>query len=262
LLEIARRHRCALIEDAAHAFPSRYEGNLIGSTNADSEVPTLTAFSFYATKNLTTGEGGMLTGPADLIEKARPWSLHGISRDVWTRDHAAADPWFYEVVEPGFKYNMSDIQAALGIAQLAKTQAFFEKRTKIAGRYNDAFRNVPELELPALRPDSGHSWHIYALRLHLDRIGISRSQFIAELRKRNIAASVHFIPVHLHPYYARTQGYKPSDFPIAFREYKRLVSLPIYPAMSDRDVADVIEAVCDIAAHARTASTLHAAVDA
>jgi dTDP-4-amino-4,6-dideoxygalactose transaminase len=262
LLEIARRHGCALIEDAAHAFPAWHEGRIIGSTDPEDDVPVLTAFSFYATKNLTTGEGGMLTGPADLIEKARPWSLHGISRDVWTRDHDAADPWFYEVVAPGFKYNMSDIQAALGLAQLTKTRVFLEKRRKIAVRYNNAFRNVPELELPVVRAEAGHSWHIYPLRLHLNRIAISRSQFIAELRKRNIAASVHFIPVHLHPYYAETRGYQPNDFPVALREYERLVSLPIYPAMSDRDVDDVIEAVCDIASATRAVSTLHAAVDA
>jgi dTDP-4-amino-4,6-dideoxygalactose transaminase len=234
LIAIARRHGCALIEDAAHAFPIRA---------VHSDVPVLTAFSFYATKNLTTGEGGMLTGPAGLIARARLLSLHGISRDVWNRERDDHEPWFYEVTAAGFKYNMSDIQAALGIAQLSKTAAFAERRRQIAERYNRAFSELEEVEIPAARDDVEHTWHIYALRLHLEKLDISRNDFIRELRRRNIAASVHFIPIHMHPYYADAYGYKPSDFPVAFREYQRLVSLPLYPAMSDRDVDDVIESV-------------------
>jgi len=259
LLRIARRHRCALIEDAAHAFPAGHAGRMIGGTG--DSVPVLTAFSFYSTKNLTTGEGGMLTGPRDVVDKARLLSLHGISRDVWNRDQQAADPWFYEVTEAGFKYNMSDIQAALGIAQLRKTQGLSKRREEIARQYNDAFRSIEELEMPACRAHVDHAWHIYALRLHPHRMKISRSEFIAELRRRNIAASVHFIPVHAHRYYADAYSYQLEDFPIAWREYQRLVSLPIYPAMTDADVSDVIDTVRDVCATHRSLRT-HAAVEA
>jgi len=262
LLDIALRHGCALIEDAAHAFPSRCGGKTIGSAEASDDVPVLTAFSFYATKNLTTGEGGMLTGPTQWIDKARPWSLHGISRDVWNRDQGEPDPWFYEVTQPGFKYNMSDVQAAMGIAQLAKAPMFAERRAGIAAQYNEAFRQVDGLQLPTCRPDVEHAWHIYALRLNLEMLSISRSEFIAELRQNNIAASVHFIPIHLHRYFAEAYGYKPQDFPIAWREYQRLISLPIYPAMTVSDVQDVIDAVRKVFAKHRKPVRRHAAVEA
>jgi dTDP-4-amino-4,6-dideoxygalactose transaminase len=234
----------------------------VGANENSCGVPVLTAFSFYATKNLTTGEGGMLTGPPDLIESARAWSLHGILRDAWNREQSSGDAWFYEVIEPGFKYNMSDIQAAMGIAQLARTGKLAKRRNAIATRYNEAFRNREEIEIPAHRPDIGHSWHIYALRLHLDKLGITRSAFISHLRKRNIAASVHFIPIHLHRYYADRYGFKPHDFPVAHREYERLVSLPIYPAMTDGDVQDVIDAVKDVAGSTSQVSRSDAAVEA
>jgi dTDP-4-amino-4,6-dideoxygalactose transaminase len=262
LLDIARRHQCALIEDAAHAFPARYDGTMIGACDDVADVPVLTAFSFYATKNLTTGEGGMLTGPASLIERARLWSLHGISRDIWGREQNSGDGWFYEVTEPGFKYNMSDIQAAIGLAQLAKTACFAARRVEIAARYNEALGELDELQLPSDRSNIEHSRHIYALRLKLERLNISRGRFIAELRQQNIAASVHFIPVHMHRYYADRYGYKPNDFPIACHAYERLVSLPIYPAMTDSDVEDVIDAIRAIVNNARISSRDHAAVEA
>jgi len=253
LLETARRAGCALIEDAAHALPSRSDGRFIGGAT-DADVPVLTAFSFYATKNLTTGEGGMLTGPPALIQEARLWSLHGISADVSQRDS-----WRYEVVRPGFKYNMSDIQAAIGLAQLAKLESFAARRAVIAARYNQAFRAVDELEIPAHRPGVEHSWHIYALRLNLDRLEISRDDFIEALRRRNIAASVHFIPVHIHPWFRDAHGYEPHDFPVACREYRRLVSLPIYPTMNDRDVEDAIDAVTAVVNENRKVRNLAAA---
>lgn len=255
LIEIAREHRCALVEDAAHSFPACYEGRTIGATE-DVGVPVLTAFSFYATKNLTTGEGGMLTGPAELIEEARLWSLHGISRDVWERDQSAAaranqGSWYYEVTRPGFKYNMTDVQAAMGIAQLPKVAAFSVKRAEIAARYNEAFGQFEAFQIPAHRPGIEHAWHVYALRLNLDRLKISRDEFIEELYKRNVSASVHFIPIHIHPYYRDTYSYKANDFPVAYSEYQRLVSLPIYPTMLDRDIDDVIEAVTEVATQER-----------
>jgi dTDP-4-amino-4,6-dideoxygalactose transaminase len=261
LIEIARNYRCALVEDAAHSFPSRYEGKMIGAAE-DAGVPVLTAFSFYANKNLTTGEGGMLTGPPELIEEARRWSLHGMSGDSWKRDRGNRASWFYEVTRPGFKYNMTDIQAAMGIAQLPKIAGFGIRRAEIAARYNDAFDHVGALQIPAHRPHVEHAWHVYALRLNLDQLKIPRDAFIEELRGRNIAASVHFIPIHLHPYYRDACGYKASDFPVAYSEYQRLISLPIYPAMRDEDINDVIEAVAEIAAENRKASTDFAAAKA
>jgi dTDP-4-amino-4,6-dideoxygalactose transaminase len=257
LIEIARRHGCALVEEAAHAFPARYEGKTIGAGGDAATV--LTAFSFYATKNLTTGEGGMLTGPPELIAEARLWSLHGIDGDSWMRDQSHQPGWFYEVTRPGFKYNMSDIQAAIGIVQLSKAADFATRRAEIAARYNEAFEALEELRIPAQRSSIEHAWHIYALRLNLDKLKISRDEFIEDLRRRNIAASVHFIPIHLHPYYRDRYGYKPNDFPVAYREYQALVSLPIYPTMRDEDVSDVIEAVGGIVTENRKAAHFAAA---
>jgi dTDP-4-amino-4,6-dideoxygalactose transaminase len=247
LIDLARRHGCALVEDAAHALPCGYRGMPIGAAG-ETGIPVLTAFSFYATKNLTTGEGGMLTGPPDLIAEARLWSLHGIAEDARSRDSRSA-PWSYEVIRPGFKYNMSDIQAAIGLAQLPKLAGFADRRAGIAARYNEAFARLEELDIPACRAEIVHAWHIYALRLAA--VSIGRDEFIAGLRRRNIAASVHFIPVHLHPWWRDAHGSQPGDFPVAWREYQRLVSLPIYPTMTEGDVDDVIEAVSAIVRETR-----------
>ncbi len=252
LLDIARKYHCALVEDAAHCLPGCYRGKRIGA-GADEDVPVLTAFSFYANKNLTTGEGGMLTGSPRLIEEARLWSLHGMSGDAWKRYEGRSASWFYEVVRPGFKHNMTDIQAAIGMVQLRKLTSFAIRRSEIARRYNEAFATVEELQIPAHRPEVEHAWHVYALRLRLDRLTISREEFIEALRSRNISASVHFIPIHLHPWYRDTYGYRPDDFPVAYREYQRLVSLPIFPAMQDRDIQDVIDTVIGIVAENRKA---------
>lgn len=245
LEEIAREHGLAIIEDAAHSLPAVYRGRLIGSASKN-EVPVLTCFSFYATKNLTTAEGGMLCGPPELIDEARIWSLHGMSRDAWKR-YSAEGSWYYEVVRPGFKYNMTDVQAALGLHQLWRLWSFHKRRTEIATRYNRAFTPEPSLGIPAARPDIEHAWHIYALRLKPGALGISRNRFIEELKSRRISASVHFIPIHVHPYYRDRYGFRPERFPVAYRNYQRLVSLPIYPRMTDEDVDDVIEAVLEIA---------------
>ena len=246
LLSIATAYGLAIVEDAAHALPATYRGQGIGAApGLPSAVPRLTCFSFYATKNLTTAEGGMLTGAPELIEQARVWSLHGMSRDAWKR-YSAEGSWYYEVVRPGFKYNMTDIQAALGIQQLRRLPAFQARRREIARRYTAAFSAMPELRCPVERPGVEHAWHIYALRLNLERLTIDRARFIEELQARRIGTSVHFIPIHLHPYYRDKYGYRPDDFPVACREYWRLVSLPIYPRMTDDDVQDVIDAVADV----------------
>ncbi len=245
ILEIARHHRLGVIEDAAHALPARYKGHLIGSQYASPGVPQLACFSFYATKNMTTAEGGMLAGPVDAIEHARIWSLHGMSQDAWNR-YGPGGLWHYEVIHAGFKYNMTDIQAALGLHQLAKLPQFHARRKGFAQRYNEAFSEFDSLQIPAHRAGVEHAWHLYVLRLNLSRLSISRNQFIDELRARNIASSVHFVPVHLHRYYREKYGYKAEDFPVALREYRRMISLPLHPGMSEQDVADVIDSVSEI----------------
>ena len=244
LLTLADSHQAGIVEDAAHSLPASYMGQMIGATDAK-HPKRLVAFSFYATKNLTTGEGGMLTGPKDLIDTARVWSLHGMSRDAYKR-YSAEGSWFYEVIAPGFKYNISDIQAAIGIQQLARLEAMQRRRHELVRLYDSGLRDLTALTLPITRPHSQHAWHLYVIRLNLDQLTIDRSRFIEELKVRNIGTSVHFIPVHLHPYYRDKYGYKPEDFPVAFREYQRIVSLPLYPRMTDQDARDVIDSVRDV----------------
>ena len=257
ILEIAREHELAVVEDAAHALPAKYRGRTIGSSNNGSSPPVFTCFSFYATKNLTTGEGGMLVASPAFLDEARVWGLHGMSRDAYKR-YTAEGSWFYEVTGPGFKYNMTDIQAAIGLHQLQKLPRFQSRRREIVTRYSAAFRQYEELQTPVERDDVEHAWHIYALRLNTKRSGATgaapaavRNQFINQLKARNIGASVHFIPIHLHPYYREKYSYKPEDFPAAYAEYLRLLSLPLYPAMTDADVDDVIQAVRDIVESSR-----------
>jgi len=239
ILDIAAQHNLYVLEDAAHALPARYKGRMVGT------LGTLTAFSFYATKNLTTAEGGMLTGQPDIIEQARIWSLHGMSRDAYRR-YSAKGSWYYEVVLPGFKCNMTDIQAALGLQQLRKLDAFQERRCQIVRRYNQAFSRCEEFQIPVERPEAQSAWQLYALRLNLDALTIDRARFIEELRIRNIGTSVHFIPVHIHPYYRDKYGFNPDDYPVAYSNYRRLISLPLNLRMTDADVEDVIEAVIDV----------------
>jgi len=205
-----------------------------------------TAFSFYATKNLTTGEGGMLTGDPDFLRRARMVSLHGMSRDGWNR-YAEGGRWFYEVQLPGFKYNMSDIQAAIGLAQLGKLERFQQRRRAVVAAYHGAFADQDAFELPVERSDVEHAWHLYVLRLRPGVLSIGRNQFIEELAARRIGASVHFIPLHLHPYYRDRYGFRADAFPVAFSNFERMLSLPLHPRLSDADVDDVIGAALDIA---------------
>ena len=244
ILDIARRYKLAVIEDAAHSLPAWYRDRRIGAS-AGGGVTNLVAFSFYANKNLATGEGGMLTGPQELIDQARKWSLHGMSRDAHQR-YAEEGSWFYEVELPGFKYNMPDIQAAIGIHQLARLPQMQQRRREIFDQYNEGFAGMEQIELPVRRPHVESANHVYSIRLNLDRLTINRSRFIAELRERNIGSSVHFIPIHIHPYYRDKYGFTPEQFPVAYGAYQRLVSLPLSPKFTDGDISDVIEAVTDI----------------
>lgn len=239
LNEIARAARLEVVEDAAHALAAGYKGRAIGSGSNP------VAFSFYATKNITTAEGGMLTGSRELIKEARVLSLHGMSRDAWKR-YDRGGSWYYEVLAPGYKYNMTDIQASLGLHQLRKLKRLQERRREIVRAYNTAFSGNDALEIPVEREEVEHAWHLYALRLRTGALTIDRDAFIRELNDYKIGASVHFIPIHLHPYYRDKYSFAPVDFPVAYSNYRRLISLPLSPALSDEDVADVIEAVLEV----------------
>ncbi len=242
---IARKRGLRVVEDAAHALPSFHRGRMIGS------IGDYTCFSFYATKTITTAEGGMLcTDDDEAAARCRMMSLHGIGRDAWKRYRADGD-WYYEVLEAGFKYNMTDIAAALGLVQLAKANAMRERRLAIATRYSEAFRVQDTLEVPQEGAPGEHSWHLYMLRLNEDVLKVDRAAFIREIRARGIGASVHFIPLHLHPYYRDTFGLRPEDFPNATREYSRELSLPIYSKMTDAEVDRVIAVVSDVAVSKR-----------
>ena len=241
LLAIAAEYELKVVDDAAHALPASIGGRRIGAMGCP------TSFSFYATKTLTTAEGGMFCTDDDaLADRVRLMSLHGISRDAWKR-YAADGSWSYEVIDAGYKYNLTDIAAALGRVQLRRVELMLERREAIAARYADELASLVALELPTVRPGVGHAWHLYPMRLRLDRLTIDRARFIEELRKRRIGASVHFIPLHKQPFYERRYRYRPTDFPMAEVEYPRLVSLPIYSRMSEEDVGTVVAAVAEIA---------------
>ncbi len=239
--QFARRNNITVIEDAAHTLPTRYHGRMVGS------LADFTCFSFYATKTLTTGEGGMLTTEDDeKAERCRIMSMHGISRNAWKR-YSEQGSWYYEIVAPGFKYNMTDIAAAIGLSQLRKVEAMWERRQQIAAQYTAAFSSYEQLQTPRIEAEIEHAWHLYILRLNLDTLAINRDEFVEALKERNIGVSVHFIPLHVHPYYAQTYRYKASDFPVAYQQYQRVISLPIYSGMTDQDVQDVIRVVTEIA---------------
>jgi dTDP-4-amino-4,6-dideoxygalactose transaminase len=236
---LAERHGLAILEDAAHAISSRYKGRLIGSR------PNLAAFSFYATKNLTTVEGGCLTGEAALVEKSRIIGHHGMNRDAWKRFDRSGS-WYYEVVLPGFKYNMTDMQASIGLQQLKRLGAFQRRRREVVARYEAGLRDLAALELPVERSWAESSWHLYVIRLRSGALRIDRNSFIEELKARNIGTSVHYLPVHMHPFYRDKYGYRPEDNPVAADAYQRMLSLPLHAGLSDEDVDDVIQAVRDL----------------
>ena len=237
ILAIAQTRGLRVIEDAAHALPASHHGRQVGA------IGDITCFSFYATKTITTGEGGMATTEnPDWAKRMRMMSLHGISLDAWDR-YTEKGSWYYEVLRPGYKYNMTDIAAALGIEQLKRCDGFYQARRRIAEQYNEAFADLPEIQAPACGSDLQHAWHLYIIQLNLERLSIDRQDFIKALNNRRIGTSVHFIPLHLHPFYKQTFGCQASDFPQASAAFERIVSLPIYPAMTEQNVSDVIAAV-------------------
>jgi len=238
ILEIAKEHDIKVIEDAAHALPTTYKGKVIGS------ISDITVYSFYVTKTIATGEGGMITTEnKDYLSRMKTMRLHGINRDVFDRYTSDKPSWFYEVVEPGYKYNMTDVAASIGIHQLKKACAFQVRRAWIAEQYDQAFKSLPMNTPFVRRPEDTHAWHLYVLQLDLDSINVNRDKFIELMVKQGIGTSVHFIPLHIQPYWRDKYGYEENDFPVALDVFSRAVSLPIYPKMTDEDVFRVIEAV-------------------
>lgn len=241
ILAIAKRHNLKVIEDAAHALPTQYQGKLVG--NLDSDV---TVFSFYATKTITTGEGGMVVTRNPVIAKrCRIMRLHGISRDAFDRYTSTKPSWHYEVVAPGFKYNMTDMASSLGIHQLKKAWLFQKRRQEMAQRYSQELSNLDIILPPSALENDLHAWHLYVIRLKATA-SIGRDSFIEEMAKRGIGCSVHFIPLHLQPYWRDTYKLHPEDFPMALSTYQSAVSLPLYTKMTFDDQTRVIAAVKEV----------------
>ncbi|MCC7545876.1 MAG: DegT/DnrJ/EryC1/StrS family aminotransferase [Aquabacterium sp.] len=239
IFAIADKHGLKVVEDAAHALPTTYKQQLVGLLRSDAVV-----FSFYANKTMTTGEGGMLvTRDAQLAARAKVMRLHGINRDAFDRFTAKVPSWYYEIVAPGFKYNLTDIAAAMGLHQLKRLKGFQERREQIAARYDEALADLP-LILPPRPAHAGdvHSWHLYVVRL-ADGATINRDQLIDSLFADGIGVSVHYIPLHLHPYWKDRYDLKPEQFPHSQKAYERMVTLPLYTRMTDADVERVIAAV-------------------
>jgi len=240
ILNIAQRYGLRVIDDAAHALPARYHGKMVG-TLAD-----ISCFSFYATKTMTTGEGGMITtANRDYAEHIRRLSLHGISKDAWKR-YTAGGSWRYDILEMGYKYNLTDLQAAIGTAQLAKCDRMRARRNALAARYSEALRDVEAFELPAVPEDLSHAWHLYVIEVNSAGLRIDRDRVIEELKLRGIGTSVHFIPLHLHTLYQRLD-YRRGQFPNAEARFQGAISLPLFAAMSDEESDRVVEALQDIA---------------
>ncbi len=267
---LADRYRMKVIEDAAHCCPAYYRNqkseisgdvSIVSSSPHSPATPTpqlsqdwlpvghdadISCYSFYANKTITTGEGGMAcTNNDEYADRMRIMSLHGISKDAWKR-FTAEGSWYYEIIAPGFKYNLTDIASAIGLHQLRKSDRFHQRRTEIAAHYQNLLGDLEELILPQVRPNRIHSWHLYVIRLQLDRLAIDRAQFIQELHKRGIGTSVHWMPLHQHPYYRQTYGNLDPDLPLATSLYPAIVTLPVYPDMSESEVCYVCDSIRDI----------------
>jgi dTDP-4-amino-4,6-dideoxygalactose transaminase len=236
---IAKKHNLKVLEDAAHSLPAKYKGKTIGT------ISDVTCFSFYATKTLSTGEGGMIcTNDEEIAERVKIMRLHGINRDAWKR-YTESGSWYYEVVAPGYKYNFTDLQASLGLPQLKKVDAMWNSRKRIAAKYTEALKDLDMIQLHTIKPDRESSWHLFPVRLYLDRLTKNRAQIINELREKKVGVGVHFMPVHQHLYYSETFNLSDVDYPVASAAFPRLMSLPIYPGMTDENVDKVIDVLTD-----------------
>lgn len=253
LQQFAKKHKLWVVEDAAHAFPAGWRQSTERPWQQRSNGSgTVTCYSFYANKTITTGEGGMaVTSNAKLAQRIRLMSLHGLSHDAWGR-YSRNGKWDYKIIAPGYKYNLTDVAAAMGIHQLGRAEAMRRERETIAVRYSDALAGVAQLELPPEVENRIHSWHLFAIKLRLKHLTINRAEFMNQLKRAGVGCSVHWRPLHLHPYYQKTFGLRVKDFPVATATWKRLVSLPIFPGMLNDEIEHVVSTVKRICArHAR-----------
>ena len=248
LASLADRHGLWQVEDAAHSFPAAWRRDAESPwRRCGEDTAQVTCFSFYANKTLVTGEGGMAVSDDErLVDRMRSMALHGLSTDAWGR-YTRKGGWDYRILAPGFKYNFTDIAAAIGLHQLARAEAMRQEREAIAQRYQEAFAALASIECPPPSLDRLHAWHLYQIRLRLDHFTIDRDTFLEELRQREIGFSVHWRPLHLHPYYIDTFGWRPEHLPVASEVWQRTVSLPIFPGMREDEIQAVIEAVHEIA---------------
>ena len=243
--ELANHHNLKVLEDAAHSLPAVYKGKKVGT------ISDVTCFSFYATKTLSTGEGGMIcTNNEEIAERTAIMRLHGINRDAWKR-YSESGSWYYEVVAPGYKYNFTDLQASLGLPQLKKVDAMWESRKRISKMYTEALKELDTIQLHTIKSDRESSWHLFPIRLNLNMLNKNRAQIIDELRQKNIGVGVHFMPVHQHLFYSQTFNLNDDNFPVASSVFPRLLSLPIYPGMNDEHVNRVINVLTDILSKAK-----------
>jgi perosamine synthetase len=244
--DLAQRYHLKIIEDAAHCCPASFRETETAPWQKVGTAADISCYSFYANKTITTGEGGMAcTNNDEYAERMRMMSLHGISHDAWKR-YTGEGSWYYEILAPGFKYNMTDIAAAIGIHQLRKADLFHARRKNIVGQYRECLSPVEEIILPQAQPNRDHSWHLFVVRLKLDRLRIDRAQFITEMQHRGVSASVHWMPLHMHPYYRDSFGFAPHDLPTAAALYPEIITLPVYPDMSEGNVRQVCDAIKDI----------------
>lgn len=251
ILMLARRHNLKVIEDAAHALPARYNGKLVGTLESDATV-----FSFYANKTITTGEGGMIvTRNPDIAKRCRVMRTHGMNKEAFDRFTSTSKKpaWHYEIVAPGFKYNMPDLAAAVGIHQLKRAYDMQESRRDVALQYMDLLKGLPlECMNDSSSQDDLHAWHLFVVKLDLEKLTISRDQFIERLTEAGVGASVHYIPLHMHPYWKETYGLRDDMFPVSTDAYHRIVSLPLYPYMAAQAIEKVVSEVRQICtAHAK-----------
>jgi dTDP-4-amino-4,6-dideoxygalactose transaminase len=248
---LAVRHNLHVIEDAAHALPASFGGQRVGT------ISDLTAFSFYATKTITTGEGGMLTTNDDAYaERAALMRLHGIGKDAWKR-YSRAGSWKYQVLQAGYKFNLPDILAAVGLAQLRKSDSFWNKRRALVELYRHKLAGIEDLELPSAGPvGSEHAWHLFIVRTRPDLFEINRDDFIEQLTQAGVGTSVHFIPLHRHPFYQQKYGVRPESFPNAENAYSRCISLPLYPDLAEKDADYVAQTVIKLVRNYRNARSV------
>lgn len=237
--QLAKKYNLKVLEDAAHSLPATYKGKKIGT------ISDVTCFSFYATKTLSTGEGGMIcTNDEEIAERTAIMRMHGINRNAWKR-YSESGSWYYEVVAPGYKYNFTDLQASLGLPQLKKVDEMWDARKKIASRYTEALKDNELITLHTIKNDRESSWHLYPIKLNLEMLTKNRAQIIDEMKKNNVGVGVHFMPVHQHLFYSETFSLEDKNYPVASSVFPRLMSLPIYPGMTDKSIEKVLSVLTD-----------------